>query len=56
MLIQWFAIDLHWVPSMYDGSLKELDFTDCVDYIRFGRCNNQRRQNEYAGGYPSGLH
>ena len=22
MLIQWFAIDLHWVPSMYDGSLK----------------------------------
>lgn len=22
MLIQWFSIDLHWVPSMYDGSLK----------------------------------
>ena len=22
MLIQWFAIDLHWVPSLYDGSIK----------------------------------
>lgn len=22
MLIQWFSIDMHWVPSMYDGTLK----------------------------------
>lgn len=22
MLIQWFAVDLHWLPSMYDGTFK----------------------------------